>query len=112
MTFQNNECVKVQNIEDISKRKNNTFCVKPLENFLGKSQVCDMTMMSGAFDKSVFDGKSILLKIIKENARHRYVYLGGYMVCSFLPNDNIYEYISNMGNNLNPYSIAIVDHNI
>ena len=28
------------------------------------------------------------------------------MVCSFLTNDKIYKYISNMGNNLTPYSIA------
>ena len=34
------------------------------------------------------------------------------MVCSFLTNDNIFEYISNMGNNLIPYSIAIGDENI
>ena len=29
------------------------------------------------------------------------------MVCSFLTNDRIYKYISNMGNNLRPSSIAI-----
>ena len=29
------------------------------------------------------------------------------MVCSFLTNDRIYKYISNMGNDLIPYSIAI-----
>ena len=34
------------------------------------------------------------------------------MVCSMLTNDKIYEYISNMGNNLIPYSIAIGDENI
>ena len=34
------------------------------------------------------------------------------MVCSFLTNDNIYKYISNMGNNLTPYSIAIGWENI
>ena len=28
------------------------------------------------------------------------------MVCSFLTSDNIYEYVSNMGNNLSPYSFA------
>ena len=33
-------------------------------------------------------------------------------MCSFLTYDNIYEYISNMGNNLIPYSIAIGDENI
>ena len=68
--------------------------------------------MSGAFDKSVFAGNTILLKLSKENDRHRYVYNGGGMVCYFLTNDIIYEYISNMGNNLNPYSIAVGDENI
>ena len=34
------------------------------------------------------------------------------MVCSFLTNDKIYKYISNMGNNLTPYSIAIGWENI
>ena len=34
------------------------------------------------------------------------------MVCSFLTNDKIYKYISNMGNNLTPYSIAIGSENI
>ena len=34
------------------------------------------------------------------------------MECSFLTNDNIYEYISKLGNNLIPYSIAVGDENI
>ena len=34
------------------------------------------------------------------------------MVCSFLTNDRIYEYISIMGNNLSPCSIAIGLENI
>ena len=33
------------------------------------------------------------------------------MVCSFMTSDNIYEYISNMGNNLCPYSVATVEEN-
>ena len=33
------------------------------------------------------------------------------MVCSFLTNDKIYKYISNMGNNLSPYSIATGEEN-
>ena len=33
------------------------------------------------------------------------------MVCSFMTSDNIYEYISNMGNNLTPYSIATGEEN-
>ena len=92
--------------------ENNIFCVKPLEIFLGKSKVWDMALMSGAFDNSIFDENTILLKISEENDKHRYVYIGGDMICSFLTNDNIYKYISNMGSNLTPYSIAIGEENI
>ena len=111
VTFQNNGYVKVQKFEDISNDKNTTYYVKPMRIFLGKSQVCNMTMFSGAFDKKVFHGKTILLKIGEENGKHKYVYIGGDMVCSFMTSDNIYEYISNMGNNLSPYIIAIGEKN-
>ena len=78
---------------------------------MGKKQVCDMTIFSGAFDKSVFDGNTILLKTSEESNKHRYVYIGGDMICSFLTNDKIYKCISNMGNDLTPYSIAIFIEN-
>ena len=68
-------------------------------------------MFSGAFDKKVFDGNTILLKISEENEKHNQVYIGGDMVCSFMTSDNIYEYISNMGNNLCPYSVATGEEN-
>ena len=77
-----------------------------MEIFLGKSQSCTMTAMSGAFNKICFDGNTILLKVCIANGKNKYVYIGGDMVCSFMTNDNIYEYVSNMGNNLCPYSIA------
>ena len=73
---------------------------------MGKSQRCSMTALSGAFDNSCFDANTILLKVGMENGRNKYVYIGGDMVCSFMTSDNIYEYISNMGSNLTPYSIA------
>ena len=91
VTFQNNEWVKVQNIEDISNDKNIILNIKPIDTVLGKSQTCDMTAMSGAFDKSVLDGNTTLLKISEECGKHRYVYIGGNMLCSFLTNDKIYE---------------------
>ena len=53
-----------------------------------------MTEFSGARDKKVFDGNTILLKVNEENNKHTYVYIGGDMVCSFLTNDKIYKYIS------------------
>ena len=33
------------------------------------------------------------------------------MLCSFLTNDRIYRYITNMGNTLSPYSIATGEEN-
>ena len=111
VTFQNNGCVKVQKFEDISSDENIIFSVKPMRIFLGKSQVCNMTLFSGAFDKKVFYGNTILLKLSEENEKHKYVYIGGDMVCSFMTSDNIYEIISNMGNNLCPYSVATGEEN-
>ena len=70
-----------------------------------------MTALSGAFDKSCFDGNTILLKVGIENGKNKHVYIGGDMVCSFLTSDSIYEYISNMGNNLTPYSVATAEEN-
>ena len=112
LTFENNGCIKVQKFEKISNDKNNICYVKPLEVLLGKNQVCDMTIFSGSLDKSVIDGNTILLKISEENIKHKYVYIGGDMVCSSLTNDKVYKYISNMGNRLTPYSIAIGMQNI
>ena len=106
VTFQNKGWVRVQKLEDVSEDKNIIYEVNPIETFVGKSEQCDMTEFSGAEDKAVFNGNTILLEIGIENNKHRYVYIGGDMVCSFLANDRIYKYISNMGNNLTPYSIA------
>ena len=78
-----------------------------MESFSGKSQLCDMTEFSGAWYKEVFDGNIILLKISEEKNKHRYVYIGGDIVCTFLTNDRINKTISNMENNLTPFSIAI-----
>ena len=33
------------------------------------------------------------------------------MVCSFMTNDHVYEYVSNRGNNLTPYSVATGEEN-
>ena len=71
-----------------------------------------MTNFSGALNRTVFNGNTILLKINEENNKHRYVYIGRDMVCTFLTNDKIYKNISNMGNNLTPYSVAIGYENI
>ena len=112
VTIRNNGMIKVQKLEDISDNKYIIYEVNPMDTFLGKSQLCDMTEFSGAKDKEVFDGNTILLKIGEENNKHRCLYVGGDMVCSFLSNDGIYKYISNMGNNLTPCSIVIGWKNI
>ena len=112
VTYQNNGYIKVQRLKDVSKDKNIIYEVNPMESFIGKSQLGDMTKFSGSEDKEVFDGNTILLEIGQENNKHKYVYIGGDMVCSFLTNDRIYKYISNMGNNLTPCSIAIGWENI
>ena len=107
VTYQNKGWFKVQKLEDVSDDENIIYEVNPMETFIGKSQLCNMTEFSGAEDKEVFDGNTNLLKVSEENKKHRYVYIGGDQVCSFLTNDKIYKYISNMGNNLTPYSTAI-----
>ena len=112
VTFQNNGFVQVQQFEDVSEiDKNIINSINPMKSFSGKSQRCSMTALSGAFDKSCFDGNTILLKVAIENGKNKYVYIDGCMVGSFLTSDNIYEYVSNMGNNLTPYSIATGEEN-
>ena len=110
--FKNNGLVRVQKLEDVSDDKNIIYEVNPINVFIGKSLLCDMTEFSGAEDRKVFVGNTILLEIARENDKYKYVYIGGDKVCSFLTNDKIYNYISNMGNNLCPYSIAFGWENI
>ena len=112
VTCQNNGFVQVQQFEDVSESDENIiYSINPMKIFLSKSQSCSMIALSGAFDKNCFDGKTISLKVGIENGKNKYVYIGGDMVCSFMTSDNIYEYISNMGNNLTPYSFATGEEN-
>ena len=112
VTFENKGFVQVQQFEDVSESdKNIIYSINPMDTFLGKSQRCSMSALSGAFDKSCFDGNTVLLKIGIENGRNKYVYIGGDMVYSFMTSDNIYKYVSNMGNNLTPYSVATGSEN-
>ena len=111
VTLQNKGWIKVQKFKDGCLDENIIYTVNPMETFLGKSQSCSMTALSGAFNKKCFDGNTILLKVGIENGKNKYVYIGGDMVCSFLSNDRIYEHFSNMGNNLTPYSVATGEEN-
>ena len=112
VSTRNKGWIRVQKLEDVSEDKNIIYEVNPMETFIGKSQLCNMREFSGVEDKEVFDGNTVLLKIGEENNKHRYVFIGGDRVCSFLTNDKIYKNISNMGNNLTPYIIAIGWENI
>ena len=72
LVFNNNqECNYI--MADIDDDKKIIYEVHPMEIFLGKSKCCMMTAYSGAFDIECFVG----------NNKHRYVYIGGDMVCSF-----------------------------
>ena len=111
VTYQNKGWFKVQKFEDGSLDKNIIYTVNPMETFLGRSESCNMTAITGAFDKRCIEGITILFKVGIENGKHKNVYTGGDMVCSFMTSDNIYEYVSNMGNNLCPYSVATGEKN-
>ena len=111
VTFQSKGWIKVQKFKDACLDENIIYTVNPMDIFLGKSQSCTTTALSGVFDKACFDGNTILLKVGIENGKNKYVYIGGDMVCCFMTSDNIYEYVSNMGNNLSPYSVAIDEEN-
>ena len=112
VTTRNKGWVRVQRLEDVSNDDKIIYEVNPMETFIGKSENCKMTEFSRARNREVFNGNTILLQVNEENNKHNYVYIGGDKVCSFLTNDKIYKYISNMGNNLTPYSIAIGWENI
>ena len=51
VTSQNKGWIKVQKIGDVGDDKNILYEVNPMELFVGKSQLCDMTEFSGAKDK-------------------------------------------------------------
>ena len=110
--IENNELVKAQKFKNIFDQENNISCVRPLEKFLGKCNGTNMLIKLGSFDKSVFSGNTILLEISDENNKNSYVYVGASKIYSFLTNDHILEYISNMRDNMIPYSIAIGEENI
>ena len=83
-----------------------------MKTFLGKRECCGTTKMSSAFDHSVCDGSTILLEVSEEHDKHKYVFIGGDTICSFLTGDSIFKCISNMEKILTPYSIAIGEDNI
>ena len=69
VTFQNKGCIKVQKFQDNTLDKSIIYTVNPMETFLGKSQSCSITALSGAFNKDCFDGNTILLRLGVENGK-------------------------------------------
>ena len=76
---------------------------QPKHIFIGKSKVCSMTEFSGANDRSIFDGNTLLLEF--EN--NEYVYISGLEIIKFKTEDKIIDYISLMGENMIPYAFCI-----
>ena len=91
VTFGNNGCVRIKKFEDIPDYEKNILRVKPLRTVVRKSEICEMTKLSEAYDEKIFDGNTILLKRSEENHKHRWVYIGGDKAFSFLTNGDIYE---------------------
>lgn len=73
---------------------------KPLQIFIGKSPLNEMTIFSGGYGEK-FDGNSILLKM-----KDYYIYIGN-TIKSFKPLYDIKEYVSHVGNSDVSYSYAI-----
>ena len=73
ITAHNKGVIRVQKLEDVSTDKNIIYEVNPMETFIGQSKDCKMTRFSGARDKEVFNGNTILLKVGEENNKNRYV---------------------------------------
>ena len=69
---------------------------------MGKCDVTNILIKLGNLDKSIFSGNTFLLKISEENIKNKYLYVGANKIYSFITNDHILEYKSNMGDNMIP----------
>ena len=80
---------------------------------MGKCIVFNMLIKSGTLDKLEYSWNTILLKKSDENKKNIYVYVGADIIFSFITTHHIYfQYISKIGDNLIPYSIAVREENI
>lgn len=75
----------------------------PLEIFIGKSELNEMTSWSGAHGDR-FDGNSILLRI-GDLTEYRYICIGAQMI-EFSIDERITLFVSSVGNSLVPYPYA------
>lgn len=82
---------------------NKIVTYKPLEIFIGKSPINEMTLFSGGHGDK-WDGNSILLRIGTYD-EFRYVHIG-IDIFEFVVNEQITKYVSSVGNNCVPYPYA------
>ena len=80
-----------------------TFQAKKI--FIGTSKVSPMTEFSGARDKNVFDGNTLLL----EGENNEYICISGLEIIKFKTDDKNIDYKSLMGNNMIPYAFAVLE---
>ena len=76
---------------------------QPKHISIGESKNCPMTEFSQNQDIVSFDGNTLLL----ECENNEYIYISGLKIFKFEIEDKIIDYVSLMGNNIIPYSIAI-----
>lgn len=81
---------------------------EPIEIFIGKSIITDMTEESGCYGDD-YDGNSILLRI-GTNEEYRYVYICG-EIYEFTTTEKILKYVSNVGVNGIAYPYAESENN-
>jgi len=80
---------------------------EPIEIFIGKSKVNEMTTFSGGYGDK-WNGNSILLRINPLNQnddKFHYVHIGT-VVFEFMTDEKIIKYVSSVGNNCVPYPYA------
>ena len=110
--IENNDLVKILKHKNTYDDDTIILRTKLTELFYGKSDLTNMLIKLGSLDYSVFNGKTILLKISEENNKNRYLYIDGDKIYSFINNDLILTKVANMGNNMIPYSTAVGEENV
>ena len=120
VTYENIGYIKLQKLEDFSDDKELYTRSILCKHFWVKAnlvwwQQCRELLINRYLKEILFYLKRCIGNNNKgnnKNNKHRYVFIGGDLICSFLTIDKIYKYISNMGINLTSYSIEIGWENI
>ena len=106
--YQSKYLVIIDSVVNVYKYENCKFdqpflSYQPKHFFIGKSKNCPTTEFSQSEDVVIFDGNTLLL----ECENNEYIYISGLEIVKFEIEDKIIDYISLMGSNIKPYSIAI-----